>query len=120
MVLIEFLSVNDTSIYENSESNIFKNIKFSGEASNNWPNNLLETNVYKTILNVILFSILFVYILIKSLTVSSPYLFNIYSEWSWISDIEYDPSGNSKSLFHVGIDIEIYYSYMTFLYFFHV
>ena len=35
------------SIYENSESNVFKNISFLGEISNNLPNDLLGTNVYK-------------------------------------------------------------------------
>ena len=35
---LEFLSVNHTSIYENPESKVFKNIKFLGEISNNWPN----------------------------------------------------------------------------------
>ena len=39
--------VHHTSIYENSESNVFKNIKFLGKISNSWPNNLLGTNVYK-------------------------------------------------------------------------
>ena len=29
----------------------------------------------------------------------------IYSNWSSISDSEYDPSGNSNSSFHVGADI---------------
>ena len=46
---LEIWSVNHTSIYKNSESNVFKNIKFSGEISNNWPNDLLGTNVYKTL-----------------------------------------------------------------------
>ena len=46
---LEFWSVNHTSIYENSESNVFKNIKFLGEISNYWPKKLLGTNVYKTI-----------------------------------------------------------------------
>ena len=45
----EFGSVNHTSIYKNSESNISKNIKFSGEISNNWPKDLLGTNVYKAL-----------------------------------------------------------------------
>ena len=45
----EFWSVNHTSIYKNSESNISKNIKFSGEISNNWPKDLLGTNVYKAL-----------------------------------------------------------------------
>ena len=46
---LEFWSVNHTSIYENSELNIFKNIKFVREISKKWPNDLLETNVYKTL-----------------------------------------------------------------------
>ena len=37
----EFLSVTHTSIYETSELNVFKNIKFFGEMSSNWPNSLL-------------------------------------------------------------------------------
>ena len=40
---------NHTSIFENSESKVFKNVKFLGEISNNWPKDLLETNAYKTI-----------------------------------------------------------------------
>ena len=46
---LECWSVNHTSIYQNSESNVFKNIKFSGEISNNWPIDLLGTNEYKTL-----------------------------------------------------------------------
>ena len=46
---LEFWSVNHTSIYENSESNVFKNIKLLSEISNNWPNDLLGINVYKTL-----------------------------------------------------------------------
>ena len=46
---LEFWSVNHTSIYENSESKAFKNIKFLDEMSNNWPNDLFGTNVYKTL-----------------------------------------------------------------------
>ena len=45
----EFWSVNDTSIYENSELKVFNNIKFFVELSNNWPNDLLETKVYETL-----------------------------------------------------------------------
>ena len=45
---LEFSSVNHTSIYENSESNIFKNIKFLGEIFNNWLNDVFGTNVCKT------------------------------------------------------------------------
>ena len=37
---LEFWSVNDTSIHENSEWNVFKNLRFSGQISNNWPNNI--------------------------------------------------------------------------------
>ena len=46
---LELWSVNQTSKYENSESNVFKNIKLLGEISNNWPNNLLGTYVLKTL-----------------------------------------------------------------------
>ena len=42
---LEFWSVNHTSIYENSELKAFKNIKFLGEISNNWRNDLLGTNI---------------------------------------------------------------------------
>ena len=45
---LEFWSVNHTSIYENSELKIFKNMKLSGEISNNWSKDLLGTNAYKT------------------------------------------------------------------------
>ena len=43
---LEYWLVNHTPIYQNS--NIFKNIELLGEISNNWPNNLLGTNVQKT------------------------------------------------------------------------
>ena len=46
---LEFWSVNHTSIYENSESNIFKSIKYSSEISYNWPKDLLGTNVYNAL-----------------------------------------------------------------------
>ena len=46
---LRFWCVNHTSIYENCESNVFKKINFSGEISNNWPNDLLGSIVYKTI-----------------------------------------------------------------------
>ena len=46
---LEFWFVNHTSIYENSEWNVFKNINLSGEIFNNWPNDLLGTNIYKTL-----------------------------------------------------------------------
>ena len=46
---LEFWSVNHTSIYENSDLKIFKNINFFGEISSNWPNDLLGRNVYKVL-----------------------------------------------------------------------
>ena len=46
---LEFWSVDHTSIYENSELKVFKSITFLGEISNNWPKDLLGTNVYKTL-----------------------------------------------------------------------
>ena len=46
---LEFRSVNHTSIYENSELRAFWKIKFLGEISNYWPNELLWTSVYKTL-----------------------------------------------------------------------
>ena len=46
---LESWSINNTSIYENSELNVFKNKKFSGEISNNWTKCLLGTKVYKTL-----------------------------------------------------------------------
>ena len=44
---LEFWSVNHTSMYENFELKVFPNIKFPGEISSNWPNDLLRTNIYK-------------------------------------------------------------------------
>ena len=41
----QFWSVNNTSIYENSESKIFKNINFLDEIFNNWVNDLLKANI---------------------------------------------------------------------------
>ena len=46
---LECWSINHTWIYENFELNVFKNIKMFGETSSNWPNDLLGTNVYKTL-----------------------------------------------------------------------
>ena len=46
---LEFWTVNHTSIYENLESKVFKNVKFLSEISNNWLNDLLGTNVCKTL-----------------------------------------------------------------------
>ena len=45
---LEFWPVNHTLIPENFESNVFKSTKLFGEISNNWPNDLLGRNVYKT------------------------------------------------------------------------
>ena len=46
---LEFWSVKHTSIYENSKLNVFKNTKFLGAVSSNWPDDLLGTNIYKTL-----------------------------------------------------------------------
>ena len=46
---LDFWWVNHTSIYEISEIKVSKNIKFLGEISNNWPSDLLGTNLYKTL-----------------------------------------------------------------------
>ena len=46
---LEFQLVSHTSIYENSELKVFKKIIFFGEISIKWPNDLLRTNVYKTL-----------------------------------------------------------------------
>ena len=51
---LEFWSVNHTSVYQNSELKVFKHIKFLGEISSNWPNDLLGTNVFLTILHVLM------------------------------------------------------------------
>ena len=56
------------------------------------------------ILNVILFSILFMYIFIRGLSVNASRFLIIYSKYSWISDTEYEPSGNWNSSFQVGAD----------------
>ena len=45
--VLEFWFSNHNSIYENFEPK--KYIKFLGEISNNWPKDLLETNVYKSL-----------------------------------------------------------------------
>ena len=45
---LEFWSVNHASVYDNCKSNVLKT-KIFGEISNNWPNYLLGTNVYKTL-----------------------------------------------------------------------
>ena len=40
---LEIWSVNQTSIYENSELKVFKNNKFVGDISNNLPKDLIGT-----------------------------------------------------------------------------
>ena len=47
---LEFLSVNYSSIYENSELKVFRNITLLGQISNNWPKVYLE-KMYTTLLN---------------------------------------------------------------------
>ena len=46
---LELLSVNHTSIYEVSQLKVIENIRLLGEISNNWPKDLFEANVYKTL-----------------------------------------------------------------------
>ena len=46
---LDFWSVNNTSLYENSESKFFKKISVLGEVSSNWPSDWLGTNVCKTL-----------------------------------------------------------------------
>ena len=46
---LEFLLVKYTSTYENSELKVLKNKKLLGGISSNWPNNLINKNVYKTL-----------------------------------------------------------------------
>ena len=46
---LEYRSVNHTSIYENSELKVFKNIKLLHKISINWQNDLFGTNFYKTL-----------------------------------------------------------------------
>ena len=48
-IVLEFWSGNHISINEISKSKVFKNIMVLGEISDNWPNNLFGTNVYKTL-----------------------------------------------------------------------
>ena len=49
---LEFWSVNHTSMYKNSESKVFKNIKLLGEISNNWSKDLLG-KMYTRLLNFV-------------------------------------------------------------------
>ena len=41
--------MHKNSIYKNFDWNVFKNRKFWGETFNNWPRELLGTNVYKNL-----------------------------------------------------------------------
>ena len=50
---LEFWYTNHTSIYKNSQWKFLKNIKLLGEISNDWPNSLLETHVWKALLLVL-------------------------------------------------------------------
>ena len=72
-------------------------------------------------LNEILFSNLFTYIFIEGLLSLNfcPCFFNEYSKFSSIYDTEYDPSGNSNSLFYIGTHI-LNLLFDEFLIFFHV
>ena len=81
----------------------------------------LVLNVIVLILNVILFSVLFTNALIGGLPVSALYFLMVYSEKYWISDPEYEPSGNSNLSFHVGVNIlNLLFSYDAAILFFHV
>ena len=46
---LEVSSVNHASIKEKSDLKVFKKITFSGEIPNNLPNNLLGSNLYKSL-----------------------------------------------------------------------
>ena len=48
-IVLEFWSGNHISVNKISKLKVFKNITFLGEISNNWPNNLFGTNVYKSL-----------------------------------------------------------------------
>ena len=41
--------MNHNLVYKSSQVNVSKNVKFLGEISSDWPNDLLGTNVYKTL-----------------------------------------------------------------------
>ena len=46
---LELWKVNHNLVYKSSQVNVFKNVKFLGEISSDWPNDLLGTNVHKTL-----------------------------------------------------------------------
>ena len=54
---LEVWIVNHTSIFENSDLKVFKNIKFFGEISNNWPYDLLGTNDFWMLLTIFVYNI---------------------------------------------------------------
>ena len=75
-----------------------------------------KLGIISLILNAILSSILFIYILIGRLSVNSSCFLMIFSKWSGISDAEYNPSANLKLLFYVVPDIFCFH--MIFFYIF--
>ena len=46
---LKFWAVNHILLYENSELNVFRNMKSVDKISYNWPNDLFQTDVYKTL-----------------------------------------------------------------------
>ena len=69
-------------------------------------------------MNVILFSCLFINIYTGGLRDSVSCFLLIYPKLSWISDTEYDPSGNSNLSFDGGAEILNLLFFITFLYFY--
>ena len=69
------------------------NFIVSGIKSSRW--------YFSLILNVIIFSISFTYIFIEALSLTISRFYMIDLNIFWISDIEYDPSGNSYISFHL-------------------
>ena len=49
---LEFWSVNHTSIYENSELVVLKNVTFFGEISSDWTNYLLFYTRHFNLINI--------------------------------------------------------------------
>ena len=76
-----------------------------------FPSNFIVSGVKNSrqypllILNVALFFILFTYIFVGTLSVSISEFLVMYSKQSCTSDTEYDPSLNSRVLFHSGAGI---------------
>ena len=64
------------------------------------------------------FTALFTYIFIEALPATMSYFLKyIQNNCEYLSDTGYDPSGNSNSSFHIGVDILNLLFCMTFLYF---